>query len=99
MGPGTFAHISNQQEVPPGAQLAGAVAFPICDHPVWGTPLGIRYVDVIAWIGTPGLGEGTFASISTAEFMHIPGIVEIEFFSKALGGKSLRARDRIWADS
>jgi hypothetical protein len=65
---------------------------------VWGPPgQGDRVVEVAAWLGTPGLGEGTFTSINTANFVDRP-IVEIEFPSKTPGGKALRVKDRLVPD-
>jgi hypothetical protein len=67
---------------------------------VWDVPArGERVVEVVAWLGTPGLGEGTFASINTAEFSERPRpTVEIEFPNKAPGGKPLRVKDRLAPD-
>jgi hypothetical protein len=67
---------------------------------VWDTHYSHRVVEVVAWLGTPGLGNGTFASIGTGEFLDDrPGpTVEIELPNKTPGGKSIRVKDRLAPD-
>jgi hypothetical protein len=66
---------------------------------VWGTHHDDRAVEVVAWVGTPGLGKGTFASISAAECLGRPGpTVAIAFPNKSPGGEPVRVKDRLTPD-
>ncbi|HJZ91173.1 MAG TPA: hypothetical protein VKE40_09890 [Gemmataceae bacterium] len=94
-------HFAEQPKTAPIVHFNGPLTMKLT-YPkgrVWDTRPDNRVVEVVAWLGTPGLGDGTFASIGTSELLACPGpTVEIEFSNRAAGGESIRVKDRLAPD-